>query len=278
MAKEVRRLLPGTWNSTVQGVGKGGGSTGKGTEWTPNHNMRKSQQGFDNEGSKRQILEGKGQHIVQITVLQIRNDVIMARCWKTARHDITVGDDTKREDGKFCLHELRVWGSSEVSKRAHQGKTAGEKVRDGGNFGNHPWVGDNLGQTKSPAQQFPNQASQSHNHHPQLSKGSWLEGSPLRIHPLPAESCHYLLHWSTIKQVSSWCFGDGKPKNWISGKSTREWTKNHLKRHWTNSKQSRRRVWKALKARTEKACRIKGSHQPKPLRTESSPFDLDGDC
>lgn len=50
---------------------------------------------------------------------------------KTACHEITVGDVTKREDGKFCLHELCVQGSSEASKRIHQGKTAGEKSEMG---------------------------------------------------------------------------------------------------------------------------------------------------
>lgn len=42
-----------------------------------------------------------------------------------------VGDVTKRKDGKFCLPELCVQGSSEVSKRTHQGKTAGEKSEMG---------------------------------------------------------------------------------------------------------------------------------------------------
>lgn len=50
---------------------------------------------------------------------------------KTAWREITVGDVTKREDGKFCLHELCAQGSGEASKRIHQGKTAGEKSEMG---------------------------------------------------------------------------------------------------------------------------------------------------
>lgn len=58
-------------------------------------------------------------------MLQIINDGTMSE--KTACHEIRAGDATQREVGKFCLHALYVQGSSEVSKRTHQGKTAEEK-------------------------------------------------------------------------------------------------------------------------------------------------------
>lgn len=50
---------------------------------------------------------------------------------KTACHEIRAGDATQREDGKFCLHALYVQGSSEVSKRTHEGKTTEEKSEMG---------------------------------------------------------------------------------------------------------------------------------------------------
>lgn len=59
-------------------------------------------------------------------MLQIRYDGMMPV--KAACHEITVGGVLKREDGKFCLHELRVQGRS---KTMHQGKSAGEKSEMG---------------------------------------------------------------------------------------------------------------------------------------------------
>lgn len=117
LAKEVRRSFPGTWKNKVQRVGKEEGGTEEGTNlstmWEDHSNK---------EGSWRQILEEKGQQIVWITMLQIRNDVVICIPWDYSSW-------CHKERGcKVCLC---VQGSSEASKRTHQGKTAGEKSEMG---------------------------------------------------------------------------------------------------------------------------------------------------
>lgn len=51
--------------------------------------------------------------------------------WEKSCHEVTGGDVTKRDNGKFCLNELCAQGNSEASKRTHQGKTAGKKSEMG---------------------------------------------------------------------------------------------------------------------------------------------------
>ena len=131
LAKEVRRLYPGMWKNTVQGwqrVRKGEERTGEGT------NLITIQEDHSN-GLTMKAAEGRfwRKKDNKLCELQCCRSEMMSS-WHDGWKNCTSWDYSwchKERGGKFCLHELCVQGSSEASKRTHQGKMAGKKSKMG---------------------------------------------------------------------------------------------------------------------------------------------------